>query len=253
MGKIIHLDTVDSTNTYLKELAKSAKAQYGDCVIADTQTGGRGRLGRSFSSAYGKGIYMSYLADPKGATPDEISKITAWCAVAVRDAIYEVCGINAGIKWVNDLVYESKKVCGILTEMAFGAESGKIQSLIIGIGINVNHDIDDLPEELSDKATSLKMITGKEWDMEKLISVLVRKLDKLNDDFPEKKEYYLAEYRKSCVVPGKKIRIIKNEDERIGTAVGIDEDFGLEVRFDDGREETIRDGDVSVRGFYGYI
>lgn len=252
-GRMIHLESVDSTNTYLKELAGKGEVSFYDCVVADTQTSGRGRLGRSFSSAKGKGIYLSYLINPKGASPEEISKITAWGAVAVRDAIFEVCGVSAGIKWVNDLVYESRKICGILTEMSFGGESGRIQSLIMGIGINVNHDRDDFPADLRDTATSLKLLTGIEADREKLMAVLVQKLDKLNDDFPQKKEYYLEEYRSSCVVPGKKIKIIKSGNERIGTAIGIDEDFGLEVVYDDGEKQIVRDGDVSVRGFYGYI
>lgn len=253
MGRIIHLETVDSTNTYLKELAKKGEASFSDCVVADTQTGGRGRLGRSFSSSKGKGIYLSYLINPKSASPEDISRITARGAVAVRDAIYEVCAVKAGIKWVNDLVYDSRKLCGILTEMTFGAQAGKIQSVIMGIGINVNHDVLDFPQELRETATSLKILTGNVTDIGTLVTVLVQKLDKLNDDFPYGKEYYLSEYRKSCVVPGKRIRIIKNGAERVGTALGIDEDFGLEVLFDDGKKETVTDGDVSVRGFYRYI
>lgn len=252
-GKMIHLVSIDSTNTYLKELAKKGEAHFYDCVIAETQTGGRGRLGRSFSSAKGKGIYLSYLIDPKSALPHELSEITAWGAVAVRDAICEVCGTDTKIKWVNDLVYETKKICGILTEMSFGAENGKIQSVVMGIGINVNHDTKDFPDEIRDIASSVKMLTGRHTDIEKLISVLVQKLDKLNDDFPLNKDYYLTEYRKNCAVLGKRIRIIKGDTERIGTAADISANFGLVVDFDDGGRETVTDGEVSVRGFYGYI
>lgn len=251
--RIIRLKSVDSTNTYLKELAKKGEANFGDCVTADTQTGGRGRLGRSFSSAKGKGIYLSYLIDPKDASPEQISEITAWGAVAVRDAIYEVCGISAGIKWVNDLVYNHRKLCGILSEMSFGTQIGKIQSIVMGIGINVNHDISDFPDEIKETATSIKLITGKETDIDKLLLTLVEKLDKLNDDFLSEKEYYLEEYRKSCVVTGKRIRIIKGNTERTGMAISIDRNFGLEVQFDDGQTDIITEGDVSVRGFYGYI
>ena len=252
-GRIIHLESIDSTNTYLKELAKRSEANFGDCVIADRQTAGRGRLGRSFSSASGKGIYFSYLLDPKDAVPEDISKITAWGAVAVRDAIYEFCGVDTQIKWVNDLVYGSKKLCGILTEMTFGAESGKIQSVIMGIGINVNHEAEDFPEELREIAASLKMIAGKEIDKNGLILKLREKIDKLNEDFPLKREYYLSEYRKSCAVLNKRIRIIKNGEESLGTALDIDDDFGLIVGFDGENVRTVTEGDVSVRGFYGYI
>ena len=253
MGRIIHLETVDSTNTYLKELVKKCEADFGDCVIADRQTAGRGRLGRSFSSVAEKGIYFSYLFDPKNACPEDISRITAWGAVAVRDAICEECGIQPQIKWVNDLVFGSKKLCGILTEMTFGKECGKIQSVVMGIGINVNHDTEDFPEEIRNIATSLKLISGKNMDKNALVLKLKEKIDKLCMDFPNAKEYYLSEYKKSCAVLNKRIRIIKNDTERLGTALDIDEDFGLVVSFDDGKKETVRDGDVSVRGFYGYI
>ena len=221
MGRIIHLETVDSTNTYLKELVKKCEADFGDCVIADRQTAGRGRLGRSFSSVAEKGIYFSYLFDPKNACPEDISRITAWGAVAVRDAICEECG--------------------------------KIQSVVMGIGINVNHDTEDFPEEIRNIATSLKLISGKNMDKNALVLKLKEKIDKLCMDFPNAKEYYLSEYKKSCAVLNKRIRIIKNDTERLGTALDIDEDFGLVVSFDDGKKETVRDGDVSVRGFYGYI
>ncbi len=252
-GRTIRLECVDSTNTYLKKLSLDGKASFYDCVIADTQTSGRGRLGRSFASTAGKGIYLSYLLNPKNATPSEIAKITAWGAVAVRDALYSFCGIDTGIKWVNDLVFGGRKVCGILTEMTFGLENGKIHSVIMGIGINVNHDETDFPEELRSVATSAKIINGEKTDIDGLCEKLLLNLDKLNDDFPKNKEYYLSEYRKSCVVTGKRIRIIKGDAERCGTALDIDDNFGLVVAFDDGKTETVTDGDVSVRGFYGYI
>ena len=252
-GRTIHLECVDSTNTYLKNLSIAGEADFYDCVIADTQTGGRGRLGRSFASNKGKGIYLSYLMNPKDASAEELSRITAWGAVAVRDALKETCGLDVGIKWVNDLVYEGRKVCGILTEMTFGLENGKVHSVIMGIGINANHDEADFPEELRAVATSVKIIGGREWDISELADNLILRLDAINDDFPKSKEYYLSEYRRSCAVIGKKIRIIKGDAERCGTALDIDENFGLIVAFDDGKTETVTDGDVSVRGFYGYI
>ena len=250
-GKGIHLKSVDSTNTNLKKLSASGKARFYDFVTADTQTSGRGRLGRSFSSASGKGIYLSYLVNPKDATPEELSRITAWGAVAVRDAIFEVCGVSVGIKWVNDLVKDGRKLCGILTESVF--DGGRVASVVMGIGINVNHSTEDFPEELRGTACSIKQITRSDTDIRALTLNVVKHLDTMNDCFPNNKKYYLDEYRKSCVVPGKKVRIIEKDVERIGTALGIDDNFGLEVLFDDGKRETVTGGDVSVRGFYGYI
>ncbi len=250
-GKGIHLECVDSTNTYLKGLSASGKAGFYDFVTADTQTSGRGRLGRSFSSTSGKGIYLSYLVNPKDATPEALSRITAWGAVAVRDALLEACGVSVGIKWVNDLVRDGRKLCGILTESVF--DGGRVASVVMGIGINVNHSTGDFPEELSEVALSLGQLTGKTYDIKDVTLAVVKHLDIMNDAFPNAKGYYLEEYRKSCVVPGNKIRILSDGTERIGTALAIDEDFGLEVLFEDGKRETVTGGDVSVRGFYGYI
>ncbi len=250
---VIFLESVDSTNNYLKALSLQGKAKYGDCVIANEQTCGKGRLGRSFSSVANKGIYFSYLVNPKGQIPTTLSQITAWVSVAVRDAIYEFCGIKAEIKWVNDLVVGTKKLCGILTEMSVVGESGEAENVVVGIGINVNHTAEDFPEEIREIATSLRFETGKEQNRAKLCALLTEKLDKLVKDFPRDKEYYLSEYRKSCAILGKKIRIIKNGEERTGTAVDIDDNFGLEVEFDDGKKGTVTGGEVSVRGFYGYI
>lgn len=253
VGDIVVLDTVNSTNTFLKELSIRGKASYGDCIIANEQTSGKGRLGRTFSSVADKGIYLSYLINPKSQSPFILSQITAWGAVAVRDAIFEICGISPEIKWVNDLVCGNKKLCGILTEMSVVGESAEAENVVIGIGINVSHSSEDFPDEIKDIATSVEIITQKKTDRAKLCASIIEKLDKLVSDFPENKKYYLDEYRKSCAIIGKKIRIIKNSTEILGTALDIDDNFGLKVIFDDGKEEVITGGEVSVRGFYGYV
>lgn len=251
-GKRISLECVESTNTYLKELSKKGLAKHHDYVTSELQTKGRGRLGRSFSCAKGKGIYLSYLVDPGCASPEELSRITAWGAVAARDAIAEVCGITPSIKWVNDLVVGTKKLCGILTETVLEADGG-IKSAVMGIGINVNQDEEDFPLEIREIACSLKQLLGRDIDREALTLSLVRHLDRMNEFFPDGKKQYLDEYRKSCIVPKRRVRIISKDTERVGTALGIDDDFGLCVLFDDGKKETITGGDVSVRGFYGYV
>lgn len=252
-GNITVLETVDSTNTYLRSMLQKKIARVGDCVIANTQTGGRGRLGRSFSSPANMGVYLSYCINPKGAQPQEISQITAWICVAVREAILECFGIESGIKWVNDLVFDGKKLCGILTEMSVVGESGEASDVVAGIGVNVNQMPQDFPKDVADIATSIKMIRGKDADRARLCAMIINKLDKLCSDFPKEKAYYLSEYRKNCAVIGKKVRTVKNGDERTGTAIGVDENFGLIIDFDDGVRETVTGGEVSVRGFYGYI
>ncbi len=252
-GKIIVLDSVNSTNTYLKESALNGKSEYGDCIIANSQTAGKGRLGRNFVSAADKGIYLSYLANAKGQSPQTLSQITAWTAVAVRKAILETTAVSTQIKWVNDIVYQHKKLCGILTEMTYVGGNTDSEHIIIGIGINVNHNTEDFPPELSDIATSLKIICRNNVERAKLCATLICKLDAVINDFPHKKNCYLSEYQNNCVGIGEKIRIIQNNSERNGIAVGIDENFGLKVKFDNGKTETVTGGDVSVRGFYGYI
>ena len=252
-GSITVLDTVDSTNTYLRNLLQKKCAGAGDCVIADMQTGGRGRLGRSFSSPAGMGVYLSYCINIKDADPRELSQITAWICVAIRDAILECFGIESDIKWVNDLVFGGKKLCGILTEISVTGEIGKACDVVAGIGVNVNQMPENFPKDVRDIATSIKMISGKDDDRAKLCAAIINKLDKLCRDFPCEKGYYLSEYRKNCAVIGKKVRIIKNDIQRTGTAIGVDDDFGLIINFDDGVRETVTGGEVSVRGFYGYI
>lgn len=252
-GNIIVLNSVNSTNSYLKESALSGNAKYGDCVIANSQTAGKGRLGRNFVSVADKGIYLSYSANPKGQSLQTLSQITAWTAVAVSEAIFEITGISAQIKWVNDIVYQHKKLCGILTEMSYAGGNAASEHIIIGIGINVNHGTADFPSELSEIATSLKMICCNQVDRAKLCAKVICKLDAMTNGFPLNKSYYLSEYKKKCVGMGEKIRIIQNNSERTGIAVGIDENFGLKVKFDNGKTETVTGGDVSVRGFYGYI
>ena len=149
------LASVDSTNNRLRELAL-AGAPNGQVVLANEQTQGKGRRGRAFASPQDNGIYLSILFHPD-TLPTDIVEITAWTAVATNNAIEEVCGVRAGIKWVNDLVIDRKKICGILTEMSVESESGYIQYLIIGIGINVNEQAEDFPEEVRHIATSLAM------------------------------------------------------------------------------------------------
>ena len=140
-NNIAVFDTVDSTNTILKNWCAEGKARPGDCVTADCQTKGRGRRGKRFESDKGVGIYLSFLLGTGDATPDEISEITAWGAVAVRRAIEKVCHAGSKIKWVNDIVCGRMKICGILTEMTAAGP-------VMGIGINVNQSEDGFPPEL---------------------------------------------------------------------------------------------------------
>lgn len=244
----VFFDSLPSTNTYLKELLRKNTVPTGYCVIADSQTNGKGRLGRSFSSPEGVGIYLSFAFKVEGISPEEVSRLTAWSAVAVRRAVFKATGTDCKIKWVNDLVYGTKKVCGILTESVFNTD-GKIKYAVIGVGVNVNNKTTDFPEELREKAISLKMISGKEYEREALAAKIIKELEALSASFPQKKEEYLSEYKENCAVIGKKAFF--GTPEKSGTAISVNDDFSLEILTDDGKTVNISYGDVGIKGFYG--
>ena len=245
------LDCVDSTNNYLKQLCSEGKAHPGDCVIANQQTSGRGRAGRQFASPKGTGIYLSYVLDGQSASAKELSEITAWVAVAMQEAIEEACRISCDIKWVNDLVMQTRKIGGILTEMSLEAESHRIQYVITGIGINVNQTEEDFPEALKDMAVSLRMISGNPLNRAALCAAMIKKLDKLCKDFPKERQSYLEKYRKHCAILGKELLFSSGEEEIRAHGLAIDEHFGLVIRKEDGSTDTITGGEAHVRGFYG--
>lgn len=248
-------DEVASTNDTLKQLSFEG-APAGTVVIADHQSKGKGRRGRSFDSPHGTGIYFSYLMRPAIA-PSDASQITAWTAVAIRRAISSACGIDPEIKWVNDLVIDSRKIAGILTEMTMESESYMIDSIIVGIGINVNQAEKDFPEDIRNIAGSLRMSKGEIISRASIVAEMVKEMDKLSYSLPGSSSEYLSEYRDACLTLGKEVSVVKVHDSgeipRHGTAIDIDPDFSLKVRFEDGHEEILSSGEVSVRGLYGYI
>ena len=249
---LLYFDSVDSTNNVLKSLA-SEGAVSGTVVIADHQTGGKGRRGRSFASPSGAGVYLSYLFKPESGF-DKISDLTSWTAVAVADAIKNAYGFDTQIKWVNDLLMNRKKICGILTEVSVEGESGFIDTCIIGIGVNVNES--EFPSEISEIATSISIENGgMKFIRAKLASEIIRSMDKLASDWPGS-SYYLDRYRDLNITTGSMItaypRMAENGQGRTGTAISINDDFSLKVEFSDGSVEDLKSGEVSVRGLYGY-
>lgn len=245
------LETVDSTNDYLKLRAQSG-APDGLVAVANEQTRGKGRLGRAFSSPADKGVYLSMLLRPEGA-PADIANITALVAVEMAGAVAAVSGFRPGIKWVNDLVLNGKKLCGILTEMSVEGETGRIQHAVVGIGVNVREAAEDFPPEIRSIATSLFMETGKAVSRARLAAEMVAGLDRLRSNWPEKRGDYLAPYRELCVNIGREIRFTQNGVEHTAVAEDVDGDFGLVARLPDGSRTTLKSGEVSVRGLYGYV
>ncbi len=248
MQSVLCVDSVDSTNNRLRELALS-KAPDGQTVIASEQQNGRGRRGRGFISPKGKGIYLSMLFHPDNL-PTDVTEITAWTAVAVSNAIQTVCGIRPGIKWVNDLIVNQKKICGILTEMSVESESGYVQYVIIGIGVNVNETEADFPEELRGTATSLSAETGAEYILAHLASEIITELDLMRKAWPLEKQTYLDAYKKDNITVGKEISVINNSGEKHAVATSVNDDFSLNVRYPDGSNDKISSGEISIRELY---
>lgn len=249
MKTVRYEDSVDSTNNRLRDLALSGAAD-GQVVIANEQLNGRGRRGKEFVSPKDKGIYLSMLFYPD-SLPKDIVEITAWTAVAVNHAIETVCGIRAGIKWVNDLVINQKKICGILTEMSVESESGYIQYVVIGIGLNVNENKRDFPKEIRDIATSLSMETDTQYLRAQLAAEIIKELDIMRNAWPNEKQKYLDSYQKDDITIGKEISIVKKSEIKQGVATAINDDFSLDVCYNDGSTENISSGEISIRGLYG--
>ncbi len=222
-------DTLPSTNTYLSAEAGQGTENF-RTVLAETQTAGRGRMGRTFFSPRGSGIYMSVLLRPKVL---HAGRLTTLAAVVVSDAIFRVCGTKVDIKWVNDLLFEGKKLCGILAESAGGGFA------VVGIGINVRESA--FPSELSDIAVSLEQICGKAPDRNLLASEILKGFASADlDSFS-----HMAEYRRRCVTTGKKA-VIVSSGEHI-TVLDVANDGALIVIGEDGRQREIFSGEVSVR------
>jgi len=249
IGKdIICFDSIDSTNNYIKNNYESLSD--GAVVIANQQTGGRGRLGRTFVSEPDVGIYMSVLLKPKSL--NRITSLTAMTAVGLCDAIEKTVSIRPSIKWTNDIIMDGKKVCGILTEMGVEGETGNVQYIVVGIGINVNQDSEGFPEELRNIAGSIRMACNEKINKVKLCKLILKELDFLYSDFDSCYERCLQSYRKDCINIGRKILVMKTQEGIEAEAVAVEEDFSLRVRYPDGKEESIKSGEVSIRGVMGY-
>ena len=248
-NRLICLETVDSTNNYAKSLAMLG-GKDGTVIVSDEQTGGRGRLGRSFQSPKGKGVYLTMLLRPD-VPPARAVNLTAHAAVAVCEGIEEACGAKPGIKWTNDIVLGGRKLCGILTEMAVEGESGALQYVVIGIGINANHTPEDFSPEVREIAASLSQELGHPVARGRLCACVINALDEMYVAWLSGSVYY-ERYRDRCLTLGKPVRLLRNGGAEEAFAEGLDPDFGLIVRFSDGRRETVTAGEVSVRGLYGY-
>lgn len=242
--EIYRYEVVTSTNDIAKDLGRQGVAEA--VVIAEAQSGGRGRMGRSFFSPTG-GLYVSVLWRPL-CSGEDLLPLTAMAAAAVAVAVERVTGVQVGIKWPNDLVLNGKKIAGLLTEPALNGD-GSVAHVVLGLGLNVRAKSGDFPPDVAAIASSLEAELDCAVDREALEQAVVEALHQTLRHLCAP-ETYLDEYRCRCVTTGKLCRLLPEGSE--AEALDIDGRYGLVVRR--GEElETIRSGEVSVRGLYGYV
>ena len=247
---VLYFESIDSTNTRARELALQG-APHGTVLVADHQTAGRGRLGRSFLSPAGTGIYLSVILRPN-CPPLELMHLTCAVAAAMCDAVEKAAGFRPGIKWTNDLVHEGKKLGGILTELGFRPD-GITDYAIIGIGINCCQEAGDFPEEIRDMAASLQAVSGKPANRPQIAAAMIQALYDMDQHLLTEKSAIMDQYRKDCITLGREISLVTaGSAPRYGTAVALDNNGALVVRFRDGSQETVNCGEISIRGMYGY-
>ena len=247
-GKTVHFAReTDSTNLWIKRLAKEGASE-GTLALAEFQSAGRGRLGRSWEVPEGTSVMMSILLRPK-FEPQYAPTLTLVMGMAVAKAVKNL-GFDVSIKWPNDVVVSHKKICGILTEM--GVRDGKIDYAVIGVGINVN--IREFPEEMADKATSLYLESGREFDRSQIPGLVMEAFEKYYEKFAatcdlsglkEEYESILANYNQP-------VRVLAKEPYE-GVARGITDGGELLVEKTDGTIVAVSAGEVSVRGLYSYV
>ena len=248
--QVLYRDTVTSTNDLMKAMAEEG-APEGTVLVAGEQTRGKGRLGRNFTSAAGKGIYLSALLLPE-LPPEALLPLTGFTAEAMARAVFRVAGAQARIKWVNDLILNGRKICGILTESAFA--EGQLSYVVVGIGLNVNYDRTDFPPELQTMAGSLKTELGRSFPLGPTAAAMIEALDELYDALlAGDTAAYLAAYRQNCLTLHNDVLLVKNDVSTPAHALDVDETLGLLVRFEDGQEALVRSGEASIRGLTGYV
>ncbi len=248
--RVYYQPEIDSTNSWMKRLAEDGAAD-GSVTIADQQSRGKGRRGRAWESPAGTSIPFSLLLRPD-IRPERASMLTLVMGLCVAEAIRELYGLDTGIKWPNDIVVKGKKICGILTEMTM--QGTYIDSVIIGVGINAN--MLEFPEELQDKATSLRRELQHPV---KRADIVVRILELFEEKYrlflkTQDLTHMVEDYHGFLLNRGKEVRVLQPGEEYVGTAQGIDAMGNLIViRKDNGKKEEVFAGEVSIRGLYSYV
>ena len=240
----ILLEKETTSTNQLAKIAVTNGATHGSVFLAEKQTNGRGRLGRSFLSLDGSGIYMSVILKLNASASDAIY-ITTAASVAVYRGIKKVTNKDVEIKWVNDLYYEGKKVCGILTEAVTDLETGMIDSVVLGIGINYNVDTNNIPIELQEIAGALYSGTTHNVTRNQLIAEILNQVFVLCTNMKDKN--FIKEYKEHSMILGSDIWVINGNQKESAKAIDINDNGGLVVEFMDKSKRTLNSGEVSIR------
>jgi len=238
-------DTLDSTNTKAKALAQNG-APHGTCVFAKAQSQGRGRMGRSFSSPSGLGMYLSVVLRPH-CPPAQLMNLTCAVGVAACEAVRQVSRLEPGLKWINDMVVDGKKLGGILCGLSIAPKTGDVDFAIVGIGVNCLQKPEDFPPELQSLATSLLMQTGNAISPAALAAAMIDCISRMPLPFGD-----MDQYRRLCVTLGKPVQVLQADRTYLAEAISVDDAGALTVKTPDGQEKTVSSGEVSIRGLYGY-
>lgn len=238
---IITFKTIDSTNLTAKKMALEG-AKHGTVVLSEEQTQGRGRLGRSFYSPKSSGIYMSILMRPQLDMQSSLL-ITTAASVAVCRAIEKLTGLQPQIKWVNDIYLNGKKICGILTEAVTNFESGSIEYIILGIGMNVTTS--DFPDEIKEIASALFDNSSKKITRNEIAAEIIYQVFEITNELATKA--FMQEYKKRSFIIGSQVNVIQPNETYLATAIDINAQGGLVVRKEDGSVAEINTGEVSIR------
>ena len=245
VGKeITYLPTCPSTNDLLKAMAEAGAGE-GTVLVAGEQTRGKGRLGRSFTSAAGKGVYLSALLRPQ-LPPERLLPLMGFTAEAMGRAVRRVAGAEAGIKWVNDVFCRGKKVCGILTEASLDLESGGLQYAIVGIGVNLYPPAGGFPEELADIMGSVYTEKPRGYECRsRLAGSILNHFFRFYQNIADKP--FFEDYRKRSFLLGQEIEVLERGQVRRALALDLEPDFSLRVREADGTERVLSSGEVRAR------
>lgn len=248
-GKTVHFaKETDSTNTWVKTLAAEG-AEHGTLAVTEYQSAGRGRFDRKWSAPEGSSVMMSLLLRPS-FSPQYASMLTLVMGLAVAQAVEEL-GLSVSIKWPNDVVVSRKKICGILTEM--GVKGTEINYVVIGTGINVN--LTEFPEEMQDKATSLYLETGQEYDRNQIIALVMKYFEEDYERFIKTCDFTLLmeDYHRLLANKEQPVRVLDGDRSFEGICRGINEKGELLVEREEGTVARVSAGEVSVRGLYSYV